>query len=597
MHRWTLPPDPRGRSSRCGMVWRPSCKRSQPPAVRDRPGGAAPRRLGDRRAAGRRLLRPRRRTTSAWRRRARSGLRPLAHPARLGRSDGRVARRRLAQLPARAAPLRCLLHRIQRAERPRLQDCRCRRCAGSCSSSCRGPAHWQLAEVGFLLRNGEFIPAARSRRRRSRRLARRRAAVMPACSSTAAVASKRSATSGIRSESCASGASRACASGCASRRSPVVGRPWATKAPRPVSSPSWPPARRARVTRSTSSSPPRRRCRRSQRGRRPLPRPRGKTGRFAAGAGAAFARAARERLVDLPPFDLVHLHEWMAALGFRGRPAGRRCCRSARWRRRAATGRRPMRLSLAIEDAEREAAQRGRLRADAGLAARAGRRRAGSGRGRVRAFPMEGRLPNEWEAPLDFGHVKMDIGFGPLDRLLLFVGPLEHAAGVDLLVEALPVLLQRAPQPAPGLRRHGRHARPAGAPGRPARRRPRRPPAGPRRGTAADAAAAGGRGAGAAVALPRSLRRRRGRPGPPRRSAGRHDARRAGPSGPPRGERRHHLRQPRLDGLGHGPHPRRPRPCGADGPQRPARQRRGGAGLGRRGPHLLGTVRGPVPTG
>jgi glycosyltransferase involved in cell wall biosynthesis len=32
----------------------------------------------------------------------------------------------------------------------------------------------------------------------------------------------------------------------------------------------------------------------------------------------------------------------------------------------------------------------------------------------------------------------------PLDRLLLFVGPLEHAGGADLLVEALPVLLRRA---------------------------------------------------------------------------------------------------------------------------------------------------------
>ena len=62
---------------------------------------------------------------------------------------------------------------------------------------------------------------------------------------------------------------------------------------------------------------------------------------------------------------------------------------------------------------------------------------------RVRAFPMEGRLPNEWEAPLDYGQVKWEIGVGPLDRLLLFVGPLEHAAGVDLLVEALPAVLQR----------------------------------------------------------------------------------------------------------------------------------------------------------
>jgi glycosyltransferase involved in cell wall biosynthesis len=57
---------------------------------------------------------------------------------------------------------------------------------------------------------------------------------------------------------------------------------------------------------------------------------------------------------------------------------------------------------------------------------------------------MEGRLPNEWEEPLDVGKVKIELGFGPLDRMLLFVGPLEHSAGVDLLVEALPVALGRA---------------------------------------------------------------------------------------------------------------------------------------------------------
>ncbi len=106
----------------------------------------------------------------------------------------------------------------------------------------------------------------------------------------------------------------------------------------------------------------------------------------------------------------------------------------------------PTEVSLAIEDAERAAASAAdfvltpdwlRERAAAAL---------GLDAGRVRSFPMEGRLPNEWEAPLDYGHAKMEIGVGPLDRLILFVGPLEHAAGVDLLVEAPPVLLQRAPQ-------------------------------------------------------------------------------------------------------------------------------------------------------
>ena len=56
---------------------------------------------------------------------------------------------------------------------------------------------------------------------------------------------------------------------------------------------------------------------------------------------------------------------------------------------------------------------------------------------------MEGRPPDDWEAPLDYGQVKMEVGIGPLDRMLLYVGPLEHAAGVDLMVEALPVVLQR----------------------------------------------------------------------------------------------------------------------------------------------------------
>ncbi len=58
---------------------------------------------------------------------------------------------------------------------------------------------------------------------------------------------------------------------------------------------------------------------------------------------------------------------------------------------------------------------------------------------------MEGRPPNEWDCPLDYGEVKGQIGIGPLDRMLTFIGPLEHAAGVDLILEALPIVLQRYP--------------------------------------------------------------------------------------------------------------------------------------------------------
>jgi glycosyltransferase involved in cell wall biosynthesis len=157
----------------------------------------------------------------------------------------------------------------------------------------------------------------------------------------------------------------------------------------------------------------------------------------------AFARAAEEHLAALPAFDLFHLHEWMAGLVRRpeGRPAVLSLSSVEATRRNGAPA---CTLSREVEEAERAAAGavdcvltpewlRDRAAAELGL-----------GNGRVRAFPMEGRLPNEWECPLDYGDVKRAIGFGPLDRLLLYVGPLEHGAGVDLLVEALPVLLRRA---------------------------------------------------------------------------------------------------------------------------------------------------------
>jgi glycosyltransferase involved in cell wall biosynthesis len=106
-------------------------------------------------------------------------------------------------------------------------------------------------------------------------------------------------------------------------------------------------------------------------------------------------------------------------------------------------GHAPSELSRQIEQIERRAARAAgvvlapsplceRVTAEWGLAT-----------GRVHPFGMEGRLPNEWEACLDTGQVKMRFGIGPLDRLILFVGPLEHAAGVDLLIEAMPTVLRR----------------------------------------------------------------------------------------------------------------------------------------------------------
>jgi glycosyltransferase involved in cell wall biosynthesis len=159
-------------------------------------------------------------------------------------------------------------------------------------------------------------------------------------------------------------------------------------------------------------------------------------------AARAFRQAAEECLQDLSPFDLLHHHEWMTGLGRRPGPGPRvLSLGSVEATRRNGSPRNS--LSTQIEKVEGRVARsadrvltppwlRDRLVTELDLEGE-----------RVTAFPMEGRVPNEWECPLDYGQVKMGIGVGPLDRLLLFVGPLEYAAGVDLLVEALPFLLQR----------------------------------------------------------------------------------------------------------------------------------------------------------
>ena len=156
----------------------------------------------------------------------------------------------------------------------------------------------------------------------------------------------------------------------------------------------------------------------------------------------AFARAAERHLKDAPPFDLFHHHEWITGLVA---PRLRRPCilslTSLEATRRNGTP--PSPLSRAIEEAERSIARsvpcvltpewlRDRAIAELGMDGV-----------RVLSFPMEGRFANEWETPLDYGLVKGEIGVGPLDRLILFVGPLEHSTGVDLLVEALPAALRR----------------------------------------------------------------------------------------------------------------------------------------------------------
>jgi glycosyltransferase involved in cell wall biosynthesis len=156
----------------------------------------------------------------------------------------------------------------------------------------------------------------------------------------------------------------------------------------------------------------------------------------------AYARAAGEKLHEHAPFDLLHLHEWMA--GFvRGSGSAVRVLSVSSSEATRRNGAAPGELSREVEEAEREAA----AAADCVLTPDWLRERAagdlGVEPGCVHAFALEGRMPNEWECPLDYGHVKMGVGVGPLDRMVLFVGPLEYAAGVDLLVEAVPTLLGR----------------------------------------------------------------------------------------------------------------------------------------------------------
>jgi glycosyltransferase involved in cell wall biosynthesis len=156
----------------------------------------------------------------------------------------------------------------------------------------------------------------------------------------------------------------------------------------------------------------------------------------------AFAQAVGKRLQEMPPFDLFHLHEWMTGLApWLGSRPTILSLSSVETTRRNGTP--PSELSLEIQKIERDLAHavgcvltpewlRDKAALELGLSADC-----------IRPIAMEGRMANEWECPLDFGQVKMEVGIGPLDRMIVFVGPLEHAAGADLLLEALPSLLHR----------------------------------------------------------------------------------------------------------------------------------------------------------
>lgn len=156
----------------------------------------------------------------------------------------------------------------------------------------------------------------------------------------------------------------------------------------------------------------------------------------------AFAHGVEALLKSAPMFDLVHHHEWLTGLAA-ARLRRPRILSLTSLEATRRNGLAPTPLSRAIEGAERTIARGMRCVLTPDWLREQAIAELGMDGLRVRSFPMEGRIANEWETPLDYGCVKGEIGVGPLDRLILYVGPLDHAAGVDLLVEALPALLNR----------------------------------------------------------------------------------------------------------------------------------------------------------
>lgn len=158
----------------------------------------------------------------------------------------------------------------------------------------------------------------------------------------------------------------------------------------------------------------------------------------------SFAAAVEKSLADLPAFDLFHLHDWMTGLApwIGTRPTILSLTSTEKTR---LNGAEPTELSKEISKIEHDLMQvvecvltpdwlRDKIIAEFGTDGQ-----------RVREFPVEGRMPSEWDKPLDLGRVKSDFGVPGGARLLLYVGPLEHHAGVDLLIEALPIILHRHP--------------------------------------------------------------------------------------------------------------------------------------------------------
>lgn len=157
-----------------------------------------------------------------------------------------------------------------------------------------------------------------------------------------------------------------------------------------------------------------------------------------------FVRCAEAHMVRHGPFDLVHLHEWMTAVAPQsGHVPTVLSLTSLECVRR--NGAEADEVSREVEKHEVEAARAADVVLVPGWLRDTALDVLGLEAGRVVPFDMEGRPESIWDREQDFGRVKGSFGLGPFDRLVTFVGPLIPEAGVDLLVEALPASLSRTP--------------------------------------------------------------------------------------------------------------------------------------------------------
>jgi glycosyltransferase involved in cell wall biosynthesis len=168
------------------------------------------------------------------------------------------------------------------------------------------------------------------------------------------------------------------------------------------------------------------------------------------GFGASVARALREEEERAGrPFDVLHVHDWTGAEALRelgDRAAGRTILTLHSIESERTAGR-AWPMSAAIEAREQDAA----LRVDEVLVLSAAMKHRVADTYEIpdervvwtrTPFPLE-RFAGR---PADPGTIKGRYAVGPVDPMLLYLGPLDAHHGADVLLEAVPAVLADEPQ-------------------------------------------------------------------------------------------------------------------------------------------------------